>query len=1073
MVQRAAAITKQHGVAAASAEELDVAFDLLSSACKLSLAVSSTPSPLPAHVSSSSSSSQLLMTLQAACCIAHKLLEQQPGRTALLDECRQLLDMARHEIQAAAAAQGEEDTWLSSAAALQLLQLEFATATYARDQQQQKALLQAIVQHPLVTVCLLTSCGQLCNAAGRLWTNTSVACIAFGLSLRIAMLAKLPPDQLQAAAEAINSLLKGTRSNAVRIKVCERAVQLMAQQQKQEQQYPASHLRWLYSTCWNHAVTAQEQADFTSSVKYGQLAVQMLKHQPGDSAQQVQALMQQRVEKLQQQVKAMAVKQQHSQPSRAIGKDPPAKDPPASEAPPVDASEPAQVPGPAEPHAGDEGTVPTQSAAAPGPVMQPEQADEDAAAAAKGAPAGEVPAASGGPSPDQPVSTPGAAQKCTAHAGPDLEDASCEHMAASGCAAAVAEMEAAPTTATGWESADDQDPEAEPSAAGGPADADAVAADVGISSPRPAAAAAPACDGGSLGPPDGCKVCDTIISSEAAPLAAHAAQLADVQVAMEVTMAAAGAPGGHGMAQERHVRADTPTAASGGVNAAAQQAAMNGPSSNTLEQQQQSQPHTALPTAAHAASDHLLADTLMGQEPTGTQLPDDDSLQRGSQYHGPAVAPAAETEAPGVEPPDATEHQVAMDEDSSPPDGPAGSQLAAERTLAAQPAGCVAPVASRATEHNMDVPADVQAPEAQEGSQTAALAEADDTGDADVALPAVGAVPSSSTISNSVSVALILVAAAAGPEGAAALAAEPPTLPATKLAPSRDAHAEAGGHGGPLTASPGAAVIQPLVAAFTEEPAVAAAVEPLDDDIMELEVEEDGSQPATFLKALRGMLPAAVIPARRLHAVGLGASSTSGSMEARDASEHQDHVPPGWEALQQALQQQHEQQEEEEEVDLPATQAVVEDVAQQNLCEDECADIAPTQTVNGHLLNSHQPHAACSNCRASTEQEGALDDPAKAEPTAASRSVRQGSLQMLVQVPAGLITRQPAKREPQQRARKMLKQPFQPPRPAATVAAAGSHVAQIGQPQRKLQHSSGAPASLPRCGAEVALIEQP
>lgn len=1083
MVQRAAAITKQHGIAAASAEELDVAFDLLSSACKLSLASSSMASPLPAHARSGNSSSQLLMTLQAACGIAHKLLEQQPGRTALLDECSQLQDMARQEMRASAAAQGEEDTWPTSAAALQLLKLEFATATYARDQQQQKALLQGIVQHPLVTVCLLTSCGQLCNAAGRLWTNTSVACIAFGLSLRIAMQAKLQPDHLQAAAEAINSLLKGTSSNAVRIKVCERAVQLMAQQQKQDQQYPASQLRWLYSTCWNHAVTALEQDDFNSSVKYGQLAVQMLKHQPGDSAQQVQALMQQRVEQLQQQVKAASVKQQHAQPSRPPGKDPPAKDSPASEAPLAVASEPAA----AEPHAGNERTASAPAAAAdapgsqadarnpagtqPGPAMvQPEEAEE-CTAAANGAAAEEVPAAIGGSSSEQPEAMH-PAQECAAHAEPDLEgleDASSEQMAAPGCAAAVAEMEAAPAAATGWESADEQDPEAEPAAAGGPADADAVAADMDISSPRLAAAAAPACGGGLLGLADARQVCDTS-GSAAAPLAAHVAQQADEEPAMEVTMAAAGAPAGHGMAQEFCVRAGSQTAAGGGRNAAAQQTSIHELPSSTSEQQEQSQPHTALPTAAPAASVQQPADTLMGQAPTGTQLPDGISLQPGSECQRPDVAPPAEAEAPGAQPPDASKQQVAMDEDSFQPDGPpVGSQLAAEPTLAAQPDGCVAP-ASGATEHSMEVPADVQAPGAQEVSQTAALAAADDTGAAGVSLPAAGAVPISSDISNSTSAALSPVATTAGPAGAAALAAEPPILPATELASSRAAHAGAGGHRGPWPASPGAVVIQPLAAAVPEEVAVTANAEPLDDDIMELEIEEDRSQPAPFLQALRGKLLAAANPAWWLHAMGLGTSSTSGSKDAGDACEQQDHVPPGWEALQQALQQQHEQQEEE--VDVPATQPVVEDVAQQNLCEDHCADMAPTQPVSEHPSDSHQMHAACKGW-AGMQQDGAQRDPAKAEPTATLRSAALGP-QMLVQVPAGLIARQPAMLQPQQQAQKKLKQPFKPPRPAAMVAAAGGLAGPMGQPKpkRKLRHSSGALARLPRSGAEDDPIEE-
>ena len=242
LLSKLAAVCQQQGGAAAAAGQLQQAFDMLSTASKLRLAPA-------ACAAAGGDCSQLQAAVQAACCIAFKLLEQQPSRTALLDDCSRLASSARQQLLAAAQ---DQEGWHSTAPALRLLQLQFAVATYGRDLQQQKALLQAMVQHPLVTLRHLCSCGKLSGAAGQPWCAANVACIAYGLALRLAtQQQELLGQQAQEAAAAVSSLLQCTRSSTVRLKVCERAVQLMAQLGQQGQQYPAAELQWLWITCWN------------------------------------------------------------------------------------------------------------------------------------------------------------------------------------------------------------------------------------------------------------------------------------------------------------------------------------------------------------------------------------------------------------------------------------------------------------------------------------------------------------------------------------------------------------------------------------------------------------------------------------------------------------------------------------------------------------------------------------------------------------------------------------------------------------------------------------------------------
>jgi hypothetical protein len=309
LMRRLAALCQQQGGLAASIdEEPQLAFGLLRTASQLHLALAGLQGAA-GKVAAGSSGAALQAAVKAACCAAFQLLEDEPGRTAPLDVCRDLIAAARHQLQAEA---GGEGAWQATAPALRLLQLEFAAATYGQDQHQQKAVLQAMVQHPDSSVRALTSCGYLSSATGRPWSSSSsnVACIAFGFALRLAMEQQLPPQDAQEAAAAVSALLSATSSNAVRLKVCERAVQLMAHLQQQGQAYPAAQLQWLCSTCWNHSARAQAQGDDSGALRYMQLALQMLRQQPREGCQHLQALMQQGLEQLQQKLQARSAEQE-------------------------------------------------------------------------------------------------------------------------------------------------------------------------------------------------------------------------------------------------------------------------------------------------------------------------------------------------------------------------------------------------------------------------------------------------------------------------------------------------------------------------------------------------------------------------------------------------------------------------------------------------------------------------------------------------------------------------------------------------------------------------------------------
>jgi hypothetical protein len=299
----AAVCQQQGGVAAAQGEQPQLAFGLLRAASELHLALAAQQDAVAAVPSSGG---LVQAAVQAACCAAFQFLEEQRqpcGGTALLDDCRRLVEGARRQLEADdAAGQG---SWQATAPALRLLQLEFAVATYGRDPQQQKAALQAMAQHPGASVGAFSACGRLSSAAGKPWSSSSsnVACIAFGFALRVALQKELSPKEAEQAAGAVGALLRATSSNAVRLKVCERAVQLVQHLQQQGQAFPAAELQWLVSTCWNHSVSA---ADGSSALRYGQLALQMLQQQPREGDRRLEALLQRGLEPLQRKVQEAA-----------------------------------------------------------------------------------------------------------------------------------------------------------------------------------------------------------------------------------------------------------------------------------------------------------------------------------------------------------------------------------------------------------------------------------------------------------------------------------------------------------------------------------------------------------------------------------------------------------------------------------------------------------------------------------------------------------------------------------------------------------------------------------------------